>query len=223
MRVLAVADHVDPLVYSPAIKERFPDIDLVLGAGDLPMDYYDYIVSCLNRPLVFVFGNHNLRHLEFFRGKTDALTAAGAYPHAGSRRMPGGIYVDRKVRKIRGLLIAGLVGSPWYNGGPNQFTENQMKWTLWKLQPLLWWNRGVDIVISHAPPRLVHDAEDRCHRGFKSFHALIRRFSPSYFIHGHIHARFNDPSERMTIINQTKVVNSYGHYLFEIDTGRATE
>ena len=95
-----------------------------------------------------------------------------------------------------------------------------MKWILWRLNPLLWWNRGVDIVITHAPPRHVHDAEDRCHKGFKSFHPLIRRFSPKYFIHGHIHANFNDPAERETTINRTRVINSYGYTVLEIDTGR---
>ena len=55
MKILCVADHRSPLVYSTAIKDRFKDIDLVLGAGDLPMDYYGYIVSSLNKKLFFCF------------------------------------------------------------------------------------------------------------------------------------------------------------------------
>ncbi|TFH04381.1 MAG: metallophosphoesterase, partial [Spirochaetales bacterium] len=60
MRILCVADHIDPLVYSAGIKNRFRDIDLVLGAGDLPMEYLGFISASLNKPIFFVFGNHHL-------------------------------------------------------------------------------------------------------------------------------------------------------------------
>jgi hypothetical protein len=36
MKILCVADNIDPLVYSSSIKSRFREVDLVLGAGDLP-------------------------------------------------------------------------------------------------------------------------------------------------------------------------------------------
>ena len=48
MKILCIADHVDPLVYSPQIKQRFGDVDMVLSAGDLPLHYYDFVVSNLN-------------------------------------------------------------------------------------------------------------------------------------------------------------------------------
>ena len=57
-----------------------------------------------------------------------------------------------------------------------------------RLKPQLWWKGGVDIIITHAPPRHVHDGPDRCHWGFNSFNWLIQKYSPKYFIHGHIHA-----------------------------------
>ncbi|MBE6351231.1 MAG: metallophosphoesterase, partial [Spirochaetaceae bacterium] len=61
MKILCVSDQIDPLVYSNAIKERFSDIEIVFCAGDLPMEYIDFIVSSLNVPTYFVFGNHNLK------------------------------------------------------------------------------------------------------------------------------------------------------------------
>jgi len=91
-----------------------------------------------------------------------------------------------------------------------------MKWTITTLRPTLWRRGGVDIIVTHAPPRFVQDAEDLCHRGFRSFRWLIGKYSPKYFIHGHIHGSFTDPSERVTLINKTKVINTYGHYLLEI-------
>ena len=60
MKILCVSDQIDPLVYSSNIKERYKDIDFVISAGDLPMEYLDFIVSSLNKAVYFVFGNHNL-------------------------------------------------------------------------------------------------------------------------------------------------------------------
>ncbi|MEN8246660.1 MAG: metallophosphoesterase [Thermodesulfobacteriota bacterium] len=199
MKILTVSDKVEPAFQNELLPQELAGTELILACGDLPPEYLTRLTTTLHAPLYYIKGNHDIRY---------------------ATKPPGGcLDIHARIVTFNNIKILGLDGSRWYNGGPNQFTENQMKWTLWKLLPLLWCNKGVDIVISHAPPRHVHDAEDRCHRGFKSFHPLIRRFSPSYFIHGHIHALFNDPSERMTTINQTQVINSYGHYLFEIDTG----
>ncbi|MGH0052338.1 MAG: metallophosphoesterase, partial [Sphaerochaetaceae bacterium] len=60
MKLLCIADETDPLVYSKNIASRYADIDAVIAAGDLPLKYYEFIISTLNKPLFFVFGNHNL-------------------------------------------------------------------------------------------------------------------------------------------------------------------
>ncbi|MGD8725175.1 MAG: hypothetical protein PVG00_14640, partial [Desulfobacterales bacterium] len=86
-----------------------------------------------------------------------------------------------------------------------------------RLRPRIWRRKGIDIVMTHAPPRHIHDAEDRCHRGFKSFRWLIEKYSPTYFIHGHIHTHFSDASQRITLYNRTCVINTYGYYLFDVD------
>ncbi|MDX9810656.1 MAG: metallophosphoesterase, partial [Sphaerochaetaceae bacterium] len=67
MKILCVADESDPLVYSPNIAERYKDVDFVIAAGDLPLSYYEYIVTSLNKPLYFVFGNHHLDDLSKYR------------------------------------------------------------------------------------------------------------------------------------------------------------
>ena len=66
MKILIVSDQVDPFIYNYAIKELFCEIDCVLCAGDLPMDYIDFIVSTLNKPTYFVFGNHNLQEYKYY-------------------------------------------------------------------------------------------------------------------------------------------------------------
>ena len=64
MRILCISDQVDPLVYSPRMRERFKDVDLVLSAGDLPPEYLGFITSMLNKDMFFVAGNHDLDELE---------------------------------------------------------------------------------------------------------------------------------------------------------------
>ena len=91
-----------------------------------------------------------------------------------------------------------------------------MKRIIRRLRPVLWWHRGVDIVLAHSPPRYIGDAEDPCHRGFKSFQWLIRKYSPRYFIHGHIHENFPDAADRILALGNTEVINSCGYYLLEV-------
>ena len=88
MRLLCIADHVDPLIYSTGLKERYGKVDLVLSAGDLTLGYYDFIVSTLNRPLYFVFGNHHLEQRGHF-GKPPDPFAAGGSTRALGRRCRG--------------------------------------------------------------------------------------------------------------------------------------
>ena len=93
MRLLCIADHVDPLIYSTGLKERYGKVDLVLSAGDLTLGYYDFIISTLNRPLFFVFGNHHLEHRRQYGKPGDPFAAEdGSAPWEKGRRggMPRG-------------------------------------------------------------------------------------------------------------------------------------
>ena len=50
MKILCLSDYVDPLIYNQNIKQTFSDIDLIICAGDLPLDYIDFVVTMLNKP-----------------------------------------------------------------------------------------------------------------------------------------------------------------------------
>ncbi|MGA8180320.1 MAG: metallophosphoesterase [Desulfobacterales bacterium] len=203
MRILSVSDFVISDLYDNFEVERFPKIDLILSCGDLPPEYLSNLCTSFNAPLYYVRGNHDIRY---------------------DSKPPGGcIDLNTRVIQFQGIKMLGLEGSRWYSGGPHQYTEKEMWKTIRSLRPKIWWQKGIDIIITHAPPRYIHDAEDLCHRGFKSFRWLIDHYCPNYFIHGHIHVEFSDPSERITKINKTKVVNTYGYYLFEINTDHVSE
>jgi Icc-related predicted phosphoesterase len=186
------------MLHGCAGSEPFKDIDAVVSCGDLPPEYLSSLANSFNAPLYYVSGNHDIRYKE--KGPV------------------GGINLHNRFEKIGGLRFLGLEGSHWYNGGPFQYTEGQMRAIVRKLRPTLWWRGGVDVIVTHAPPLHVQDAEDPCHRGFEAFRWLIDKYRPRYFIHGHIHRNFSHPLERVTLVDKTKVVNTYGYNILEIET-----
>ncbi|MFW5693767.1 MAG: metallophosphoesterase [Alkalispirochaeta sp.] len=220
MKILCVADHVDPLVYSMSIKKRFSDIDLVLSAGDLPMEYLGFIASNLNVTVGFVFGNHNLKELSTFYGSARPILESTSIKHQ-LRHHFGATFLEDRVRVVDGLLIAGLGGSMRYNDGEHQFTEFQMYRRMVRLVPRLLWNRLVhgrylDILLTHASPRGIHDKQDPCHLGFRSMLWFMRWFKPRYLLHGHIHL-YDLNAERTTRYRETEVINVYDHYVLTVE------
>lgn len=196
MKLLLISDVVVPELSTQFDIHPFDGVDLVVSCGDLPPEYLSSIRQRLNVPLYYVRGNHDIRY----------------------RNSPpvGCVNLHRRRIIFNGLRIVGLEGSRWYNGGPIQYREYQMRRMIWRMLPGLWMKGGVDLVVTHAPPRHINDAEDPCHRGFKSFLKLISRFRPQYFIHGHIHAHFTDPAQRVALVGRTRVINAFGYYLLEV-------
>ena len=217
MKILCVSDHIDPLIYTNSIRQRFADVDIVLSAGDLPLDYLDFIVSSLNKPAFFVFGNHNLKDYHRYRKVDNNTYTADDDIYFG----PGATHVGTKVVYQEGLIIAGLGGCMKYNRDLNQYTEFQMKMEILKLIPALLFNRifrgrYIDILLTHASPHGIHDKEDKCHWGFKSFLWFMKKFKPRYLIHGHIHL-YDLCETRISKYMETLVINAYSHYLVNTD------
>ena len=223
MRLLCVADHVDPLIYSTGLKERYGKVDLVLSAGDLALGYYDFIVSCLNRPLYFVFGNHHVEQRgSFFRRGDDTLSPGGERGHW--ERTGGATCLDGKVVRVRGLIIAGLGGSIWYNGGENQFTDLAMFFIMLRLLPALCWHRIVhgrflDLLVTHSPPYGINDLPDPCHTGFRIFLWFMKAFRPRYLVHGHVHL-YDRNATREATYGSTRIINAYDHVVIDLETSR---
>jgi Icc-related predicted phosphoesterase len=202
MKILCVSDQIDPLIYTDTVKQRYTDVDFILSAGDLPIEYLDYIANNLEKPLLFVFGNHE---------------AGDSSSHKN-----GGAYIDAKVRHRNKLIVAGLGGVMRHNRGENQFTDFEMSIRILKLFPALFFNRifrgrFLDILLTHAPPQGIHDKEEKCHSGFKCFLWFTRVFKPRYHVHGHVH-HYDHSEPRETKYHKTFVINVYSHYL--IDTNK---
>ncbi len=164
MRILSVSDVELNLIYSPQIVDRFKDVDLIISCGDLPYFYLEYIISMLNKPLLFIRGNH---------------APVAQYGSTWESQFPiGGKNIHCKTfRTADGMLIAGIEGCLRYNTGPYQYSQREMWLNVFRLIPGLLLNRlqygrFLDIFVTHAPPWKIHDADDRPHRGSKP--SLVR-------------------------------------------------
>jgi calcineurin-like phosphoesterase family protein len=217
MRILCVSDQVDPVVYSPRMRERFRDVDLVLSAGDLPMEYLGFITSMLNRTLIFVAGNHDMAS----ESKRSEQPSWRDISDIRSEPAHGAIDAGFRLLKEEGLIVLGLPGSLLYNRGPQQFTEFSMAFRIALHVPRLLLNmllrgRAVDLVLTHAAPRGIHDRDDLCHRGFRSFLWLMRVFRPRWLVHGHIHL-YDLADVRISAYHETTVVNAFGHWILDTE------
>ena len=147
MRVLAVSDQIEDALYTPVVRERLGKIDLILGCGDLPYYYQEYLLTALNAPLCYVHGNHD---------PLVEYSSAG-----GTKTSPeGGENIDQRCVNVAGLLIAGLEGCIRYKPtGDHQFTQNEMALRSLALLPglarnHLMYGRWLDVLIAHSPPTL---------------------------------------------------------------------
>jgi hypothetical protein len=222
MRLLCIADHVDPLIYSTGLKERYGKVDLVLSAGDLTLGYYDFIVSSLNRPLYFVFGNHHVEQ----KGRYARGDSAFTLPDGPSRWEDGAgaTCLEGRVVRVGGLTIAGLGGSIWYNGGENQFTNFTMFLAILRLMPAMIWHRifhgrFLDVLVTHSPPYGINDLPDPCHTGFRIFLWFMRTFKPRFLVHGHVHL-YDRNAAREARYGSTTIINAYDHVVIDLESAR---
>lgn len=198
LKILAVADEVDARLYGNGALGARTAPDLILGAGDLPAYYLDYLVSKLDAPLYAIHGNHDV---------VGTLEGSSNFDNCGAK------WIGRRGVRAGGLLLAGLDGSLRYNDGAYQYTQAEMFGAARSLVPWLLMNkvrygRYLDVLLTHAPPRGIHDRPDVCHTGFDAFNWLVRTFQPSYHLHGHMHL-YDRRTETVTRLGATEIMNVY--------------
>lgn len=213
MKILSFSDTISNPVYSPAIKQKFADVDLLLDCGDTPYYYLEYVLTALNKPAFYVRGNHS-KVMEY-EGESPR-----AFPH-------GALDLHRKVINHQGLLLAGVEGSLRYHPGPFQYSQREM-WlnVLWLVPGLIRnkmsYGRYLDIFVTHAPPFGVHDQPDLPHMGIKAFRWLIRVFEPTIHFHGHIHS-YRPDTVMASQVDKTRVINTFGYRVTEFYLRKASD
>jgi Icc-related predicted phosphoesterase len=212
-KALVVSDEIDERLWTDAVRSC--SVDLVVGAGDLPYAYLEFLANTLDKPCVFVPGNHDPDLSGYTRHS--GLSFKDGFPVAWPGPV-GGVNADGTVVDIGGLRVAGLGGSIRYNDGPNQWTERQQARRARKLVRLAERKRrrdgrGVDVLLTHAPPRGLGDREDLPHQGFECLHWTIERLRPKWLLHGHIHPHGEPMPDRTA--GETRLRNVVGHQVME--------
>ena len=210
MRIMAVSDRILQKLYSTDVARRFSKIDLLIGCGDLPFYYLDFLASALDTQLLYVRGNHD-RSPQY---TVDGRVLSG---------VPGGTDIHGRLVHVNGLIIGGFEGSMRYRpGAPLMYSEREMSIIVSKMFPLFLWNivrygRAIDIMVTHSPPYKIHDRSDIAHRGFKVFRTIMKYFPPKYLLHGHIHV-YRQDAVRKTKYRDTLVMNVYPYRLINVST-----
>lgn len=196
MKILFVADETCPALWDYYVPGRLKEFDLIISCGDLKSDYLSFLVTMARCPVLYVHGNHDAGY---------------------SRRPPEGCdCIDDGVVVYNGIRIAGLGGCRKYHPGAHQYTEKEMEKRIKKLRFALRRTKGVDIVVTHAPPKDLGDAEDPAHWGFGALRDLLDQYHPKYLVHGHVHMNYGQNMERVREHEGTTLINACERYVLEI-------
>ena len=196
MKLLLLSDVESPYLWVYYRPGRLAEYDLMLSCGDLKASYLSFLVTMGRSRLLYVRGNHDANY------RTN--------PPEGCE------CIEDKLVTVNGLRILGLGGSLWYNGGANQYTERQMRRRLWRAGWAVRRAGGVDIVLTHAPPRGYGDAEDAAHRGFECFEDFLNKYEPKYLVHGHVHMNYGRNIPRVVQHGATQIVNAWERFVLDV-------
>lgn len=203
MKILAIADEECSALWDYYRPGMLKEYDLILSAGDLKPDYLTFLVTMGRSPLMYIHGNHDGRY---------------------SNHPPEGCdCIDDKLVIYRGLRILGLGGCRRYCPSAHQYTEQQMHKRIRKLRAAVKLAGGVDVIVTHAAPQGVGDAQDFAHRGFDAFLEMIETWNPKYFLHGHVHLNYETGRQRIQEYAGTKVINCCERYVLELDVPEQPE
>ena len=171
-------------------------MDLILSCGDLKSHYLSFLATFAHCPVLYVHGNHD-GHYE----KDPPL---------------GCTCIDGQYYEYQGLRIVGLGGSMRYKKGPHQYTDREMNLRAIRLSPKLYFKKGFDILLTHAPGKDMVPCTDLAHTGFRAFNRMLDKYQPALHLHGHTHLNYGRSIQREQRYGKTRVINGYERYLIEL-------
>ncbi len=196
MKILTISDEECPALWDYYIPGRLDGYDLIIACGDLNAKYLSFLVTVARVPVLYVHGNHDVNY--------DQVPPEGCD------------CIDDHIVVYNGVRILGLGGCRKYHRGPHQYTEAEMRRRIRRL----WWKLkrlgGVDIVVTHAAPEGLGDAEDRAHWGFAALRELLDKYKPQVLVHGHVHISYGHQIPREIDYNGSRIINACERYVFEI-------
>jgi hypothetical protein len=199
IRILAVSDEPDPSLDSVATRQRLGDLDMIIGCGDLEPNYLSFVTDAFRAPLRYIRGNHDV---------------GSAWGHTERELLPNPM-PDGEVVEEAGIRLMGFSGSPVYSDQGMQVSSAGM----WLKAASAWIHArkaGALLLVTHAAPRGVNDADDKAHRGFTAFVWLADQLNPPLWLHGHTALVRRGLDARCAQRNGTLFYNTTGATLVEL-------
>lgn len=185
IRLLALADQEPHIPLARLVRHHQPDAVVLLG--DLEPHWVDQLGRFADLPVLGVYGNHDDGKYLEARNTTDLhLTSA----------------------EVGDVVFAGFEGCVRYKrGAALQYSQREAHRLARRLP-------AADVLLSHAPPRGVHEEpdDDRAHQGFEALLAYIEQVQPRLAFHGHT----PPPPRRSERIGATVVVHVVGAQVFDL-------
>ena len=191
MRILAVSDEENSFLWGGQVRELTQGTDLIISCGDLRNDYLEFLLTMINAPLLYVYGNHDTSGPE------------------------GGLCIDGRICSFEGLKFLGLGGSMRYREGANMYTEKDMCRRFRRLRLSLWRKGGCDVLVTHSPAKGWGDLDDLPHRGFDVFNDIMTKYRPKLMLHGHIHKSYGRIKREYIHTSGTKIMNVCGYKIID--------
>ena len=196
MKILVLSDTESSYLWDYFEKSKLEGIDLILSCGDLHPQYLSFLATFFSGPILYVHGNHDQKY---------------------EKQPPEGcICIEDRIYTYEGIRILGLGGSMRYKSGPHLYSEKEMVRRVRRLWFQLWRNKGFDILLTHSPAWHLNDADDLPHNGFRVFLTLMEKYTPRFFIHGHVHMNYGRNIKRQCLYQNTTVINAYERYIIEL-------
>lgn len=188
MRYLTLADHfsVQPSQWPDLLDDN---VGAIISCGDLAQSYLAR-AAAQGVPLFGVYGNH-CKH-GYLRSIPDATDLHGGHVTL----LPGGI------------RAVGVEGCVRYKDDTDDVLYTQDEYArILSTYP----TAGIDMVITHCPPRGINDHDDDAHVGIDALRDYVEQAQPAWLIHGHTY-----PDSPVTRWGATTVVYVHGHHTISV-------
>lgn len=205
-RILALADELDASLESEETRTRIGAVDLIVGCGDLPVDYLRFVTDAFETvPLAYVRGNHDVGG--------DWETGDATELHLPEPLPDGRLWTDGQI------TIIGFSGIPRHGGGNGLQVGSMTRigqvlgaWVRVVLRP----KHRPTLLVSHVAPRGINDGPDPIHRGSRALRWLAGQLRPPLWLHGHTTLLTRRLEDRSVRRGPTLFYNVAGAVLVEL-------
>lgn len=184
--LLVIADRPPRTPIADTLKQH--QIDAIITLGDLALQDIRDLETVTTVPKFGVYGNHD----------------SGSYmPELGITNL------HLQTVELGGITLGGFEGSVRYKNDPYapMYTQEEANELIKQLP-------AVDLLISHAPPRGIHDEPEPAHQGYDALRWYIQQYHPAFCLHGHTY-----PSSTVETLAETQIVYIYEDQIVELDFG----